>query len=76
MAAVTVFVGFPGHGLAAKGPAETAVGVAAAGEVGDFSALYLNHGDVFVVPAAAFLPVCKDVLAVRAPCKVLVSVRV
>ena len=76
MAAVAVFVAFPGHGLAAQRPAETAVRVAALGEVGDGAAFYFHQGDVLVVPTAIGPPVAKEVTAVRAPGKLLVAVAV
>ena len=74
VAAVSVLVRFPGHRLAFHRPAETAVGVAAAGEVHGFAAFHLDHGDIAVVPTSIGHPGAKDVAAVGAPGKGLVSV--
>ena len=74
VAAVAVLVAFPGHGLSAKGPAETAVGIAAAGKVGDGSVFDADHGDILVVPAAVGHPIGQEITAVRTPGKLLVPI--
>ena len=76
VASIAVFVGLPCHGLASEGPFEVAVGISAAGEVGDVSCLDVNQGHVGIVPASVSLPVAEYVVAVRAPFESLVTVLV
>ena len=52
MAAIALFVAFPGHGLAAHSPFEVAVRVAALGKVGKLAGGNVNQCNVDVVPAA------------------------
>ena len=76
VAAVTVLVGLPGHGLAAEGPAEAAVRVAAPGQVGDLARAHLDQGNVGVVPTAVGLIGGQQILTVGAPGERLVAVLV
>ena len=55
VATVSVLVRCPGHSLALESPSESAVSISAFGEVGDFSALNVDHSHIFVVPAAVSL---------------------
>ena len=76
VAAVAGLVGGPCHGLAAEGPAEAAVGVAASGQVGDFTAVYINQGHIGVVPAAVCLIIAQQIVAVGTPGEAQVAVAV
>ena len=74
MAAVTGTVALKGHCLAAEGPSEAVVAVAAASQVGDGAVFEADQCDVFVVPSAVSLVVAKEEAAVGAPAEGLVSV--
>ena len=76
MAAVTVSVGAPGHYLALETPAESAVAVAAAREVGNLAVVDVDESYVLIVPATVRTVVHKYVAAVGSPFELLVTITV
>ena len=76
VASVTVFVRFPDHCVAVKGPFEISVGVAAESQVGESAAFDVDQGYVAVVPSSLAHIVRKQVLAVRRPLEPQVAIGV